>query len=146
MDFKQGNQPVNWLTSDGDSAQAALRTVWKDDASFKSNLGKAHAVASRLAERAGMSMDELEDMGLGDHALFIRLAAAAHDDLKPMAPPTDGAPLTRSAGVERPAWLTQAEKSQAYTDPRHDDHESTSKAVRDWYAQTYSGDEVQPAQ
>lgn len=140
MEFKQqGPGPVNWFTSDGESAQAALQTVWQGEA-FNSNLGKAHVAASRIAKAAGFTMDQLEEMGIGDNAAFIRMAAAVADLLTP----EPAQPASPGGRVEHPEWLRQAQLSEAYTNPQHADHERVSAEVRGWYEQTYAGDDQQP--
>lgn len=59
-----------------ETAAASLREVWKEQGSFDSNVGLAFKATSALAQKAGVSMDEIEAAGLGNNAAFLRIMAA----------------------------------------------------------------------
>lgn len=59
-----------------EAAQEALRQVWKDDDALKANLKHAFKAASAVAQKAGVSIDDVESAGLGNNPVFLRIMAA----------------------------------------------------------------------
>lgn len=134
-----------WYTDNGEDAKKALSTIWTDDAALTKNAQKALAAATRIAKAAGFTMDELEEMGIGDNAAFIRLAAAAADMLKAEEPPavtpersaSATEPVKPGQHVEPPAWVKTAMLSEAARDEKHPDHARVRGEIRQWFEQTY---------
>jgi len=60
---------------------AALRETWKDDASFSANLKASDRAARQLAEKAGISYDDI-NKAYGNDPKIIRLLAAIGAELK----------------------------------------------------------------
>lgn len=112
-----------------EQATEALQKVWgSDEREFQRNAGLAHVATSAAAERAGVSMDEVEAAGLGNNPVFLRLMASL------------GAEFREDKGAGKTTYSTfgeedirQLEMSEAYSNPRHPDHDKVSQRVKAWY-------------
>ncbi len=118
-------------------ATEQLQKVWgKDEATFHRNAGLAHAGAAAAAERAGVSMDEIEAAGLGNNAVFLRLMSAIGSEFQEDAGP--GKTSFRAFGEDD---VQQLMLSDAYKNPRHPDHAKVSERVRTYFERKH-GKEV----
>lgn len=114
---------------DQQQAMESLQKVWgADDKEFQRHAGLAHVAASAAAERAGVSMEEIEAAGLGNNPVFLRLMSALGSEFKE----DKGAGKTSFSTFGEDDVRT-LETSEAYTNPRHPEHELVSKRVRAYY-------------
>ncbi len=109
-----------------DEAQAteALQKVWgTDEREFKRHAGLAFTAASAAAERAKISMEDIEAAGLGNNPVFLRLMSALGSEFR-----EDKGAGSTSFQVFGEDQVRELETSEAYTNPRHPDHEKVSGA------------------
>lgn len=107
-----------------DSAQtaiASLRETWKGD--FDANMRGAFQAVSSVAEKAGLSFQEVES-AIGNNPVAIRLFAALSKEMR-----EDSTPAAAGASGGQ-GDITALMKSEAYTDARHPDHARVSEQVR----------------
>lgn len=110
---------------DHDACVKAMQGVWKDPAEFKAGFqGAARALQTFAGER-------FERIGarLGNDPDFVWLMAQVGAQIK-----EDTTPGGQTAGG---ADIKALELSEAYTNPRHPDHERVSATVRAHYERTY---------
>ncbi|MFY3552924.1 hypothetical protein [Achromobacter insolitus] len=123
---------------DQQQATEQLQKVWgKDEAGFKRHAGLAHAGASAAAERAGVSMDEIEAAGLGNNPVFLRLMSAIGSEFQEDAGP--GQTSFRPFGQED---VEQLMLSEAYKNPRHPDHAKVSERVKTFFERKHGKEAV----
>lgn len=104
----------------------ALKEVWPSDAEFNTQVGHA---AKALKEVAGDEFDSL--MGkYGNDPDFIKIMAQFGREMGEDAPP-DYAPIMPSE------TLDDLMHSEAYSDPKHKDHEKVSAKVRSMFEKKF---------
>ena len=131
--FKLAPQIANGAAIlDKRGATEQLKEVWPTDADFQRNAHLAYAATSAAIERAGVSMEEVEAAGLGNNPTFLRLMAALGGEFQEDQAP--GGTVHKAFGEDD---ITKLETSEAYTNPKHPDHEKVSKQVRSWYERKY---------
>ena len=100
-----------------ESAVSSLKEVWKDD--YSANIKESFRVVNQVAEKAGISYDEVEK-AIGNNPVAIRLFAALGAEMREDATPaaanggTGGGAQTRSEYV--------AENWPAYSNPQDPKH------------------------
>lgn len=87
-----------------EDCNAALAQVWKTPAEQAEGIRGAYRVTEMLASKAGVSFEEIEASGLGNHPLFIRMVAALAPELgEDSSPNTSG----MSSGMSEEDFNTQ---------------------------------------
>lgn len=123
---------------DQQQATEQLQKVWgKDEAGFKRHAGLAHAGAAAAAERAGVSMDDIESAGLGNNPVFLRLMSAIGAEFQEDAGP--GQASFRPFGQED---VEQLMLSEAYNNPRHPEHTKVSERVKVFFERKHGKEAV----
>lgn len=117
---------------DRDGAEQTLKQVWATDSDFKRNTHLAYSATSAAIERSGVTMDEVEAAGLGNNPTFLRLMAGLGAEFQEDRAP--GGAVHKSFGESD---VRQLETSEAYTNPKHPDHDRVSKQVKAWYERKY---------
>lgn len=95
-DLVQGNAA---LTQEECKAQL-METAWKTDAEYQAGIRAASKTFSAFAEKAGVTMEEVEAAGLGDNPLFLRMLAAIAPELGEDRLPNGDAPAGGEQDVE----------------------------------------------
>lgn len=119
-----------------DQCDEYLAQAWTDDKTFSDNKAFAFKGAEVLSKKIGISMEDVEASGLGNHPLFIRMMAAI------------GPELGEDNGVIPDVTQSEAEtaeslmKSEAYMNPKHADHKKVNDQVRAFYAKKYGATPV----
>lgn len=110
-------------------ATEALEKTWgTDQREFQRNAGLAHAATRAGAERAGLSMDEVEAAGLGNNPVFLRLMAAMGSEFQ-----EDTGPGKSGMQVFGEDQVQELMLSEAYRNDRHPDHAKVSERVRAYF-------------
>ncbi|MEC5164058.1 hypothetical protein [Janthinobacterium sp. CG_S6] len=115
---------------DASTAAAELKKTWATDADFTRNVKNAYTGANAAAQKAGMDVNEIMSGPLGNNPHFVRLMAALGPEFQE----------DRAIGGQRmtsDADITSLLTSEAYTNPRHADHERASAQVRGYYERKY---------
>lgn len=112
----------------------ALKDVWKNESDYGQNMGHAYRAASAIADKAGVSFEELEKSGLGNHPVFIRLMASIGPELAEDAPPNDGQGV--SAG-DFDAQVAAIRANPAYNDPKHPEHKQLMQKMEALYTRRH---------
>ncbi|AQG98584.1 hypothetical protein A9R05_06855 [Burkholderia sp. KK1] len=123
-----GGQQLN-----AEQATEQLRATWKDDGEFKKNVGLSYNAASKVAEAAGLTYDDIEKAGLGNNPTFVRLMAAIGPEFSEDSLPNDA----RSAGFATDDEIKQLMVSEANTSPKHPQHKATRARIDSYYARKY---------
>lgn len=114
---------------DQQQATEQLQQVWgKDEKEFRRNAGLAHVATSAAIERAGLTMDQVEQAGLGNNPVFLRMMSALGAEFQEDAGP--GKTTFRSFGEDD---VQQLMLSDAYKNPRHPEHDKVSAQVRGYF-------------
>ncbi|HAU5712389.1 hypothetical protein ABNU44_08605 [Serratia marcescens] len=117
---------------DQEAAATELRGTWKTDAEFQKNIGLAHRAFMSLADPSDQGkMDEI-----GNNPMVIRMLAKIGAEMGEDNPVGTGA-----INLEEQQSIRDLMKSEAYTNPKHADHERVSAQVRAFYQKTY-GDQT----
>ncbi|MCL2899777.1 hypothetical protein [Brenneria tiliae] len=117
---------------DQEAATTALKEVWKTDAEFKQNLGLAYRAFQSLADPA----DQGKINEIGNNPLVIRMLAKVGKEMQ------EDSPAGGEVNLEEQQSIRDLMKTEAYTDPKHADHEKVSARVRNYYAKTYGDSPV----
>ncbi|HID3486904.1 TPA: hypothetical protein ACXE50_005146 [Klebsiella aerogenes] len=116
---------------DAESATTQLREVWKTDAEFNKNIG--------LAFRAFNSLTDEGDRGrideIGNNPLVIRMLAKIGAEME------EDAPAGADSNPAEQQTIRDLMKSEAYMNPKHNDHERVSAQVKAYYQKRY-GDQT----
>lgn len=112
---------------DATKASDELRQVWKTDAEFKANVGDALKAFEKFADPADMArIDEI-----GNNPVALRILAKI------------GKEVQEAGGIPQQGANTGADsvqdlmRSDAYLNPKHPDHKTTSAKVQAFYAKKY---------
>lgn len=111
---------------DAQAGAAELKKVWSTDADFSRNIGNAFAATTAIAAKAGLSIDSIMSSPLGNNPDFLRLMAVLGPELK-----EDNNPGGDVLGSQDAVNDLMA--SEAYTNPRHKDHDKVSAQVRAYF-------------
>jgi hypothetical protein len=112
----------------------ALKDVWKNESDYGQNMGHAYRAASAIADKAGVSFEELEKSGLGNHPTFIRLMASIGPELAEDAVPNGGQGV--SAG-DFDAQVASIRANPAYNDPKHPEHKQLMQKMEALYTRRH---------
>lgn len=116
---------------DADAARTELRETWKTDGEFNKNLGLAFRAFNNLADPADKGkMDEI-----GNNPMVIRMLAKIGAEMGEDSPAGGSDPQEQQA-------IKDLMKSEAYTNPKHADHERVSAQVRAFYQKNYGDQPV----
>ena len=118
------------LRRDVANVQEELRSAWGDE--FGTNLRHAWNAATALAQKANFDLGEM-DRALGNNAAFLRLMAVLGPEIG-----EDGN-VNAGSGTGGVQSIEALETSEAYTNPKHPQHEEVSTRVRNYYARRYPG-------
>ena len=114
---------------DQQQATEQLQQVWgKDEKEFRRHAGLAHTATSAAIERAGLTMEQVEQAGLGNNPVFLRMMSALGAEFQEDTAP--GKSSFRTFGEDD---VQQLMLSDAYKNPRHPEHEKVSAQVRGYY-------------
>lgn len=111
---------------------AALKQSWTDDAAMQLNLQHCWKASAEIAQKVGVSMEEIEKR-YGNDPLFIRMMAAIGPEIG-----EDGN-VNAGSGTGGVQSIEALETSEAYTNPKHPQHEEVSTRVRNYYARRHPG-------
>jgi hypothetical protein len=112
---------------DATQAREQLATVWADEPVMTSNLKHALKAANIAAEKAGLSIEEIDAAGLGNNPTFIRLLAALGPEF------SEDTPINSAGIASKDTTIEELERSEAYRNPKHKDYESVSAQIRRYY-------------
>ncbi|MGP3209122.1 hypothetical protein ACTVPS_02140 [Serratia marcescens] len=114
---------------DQETAAAELRGTWKTDAEFQKNIGLAHRAFMSLADPTDHDkMDEI-----GNNPIVIRMLAKIGAEMSEDNPAGTGGAIN----LEEQQSIRDLMKSDAYTNPKHADHERVSGMIKAFYEKTY---------
>lgn len=115
---------------DATAAKTQLEQVWASQGGFDHQVRNAYQGASVLAQKAGLSIDEImAPTGLGNNVQFLRLMAAIAPEFA-----EDNSPGgTSMGGATNEEKITELMMSEAYKNPKHPEHEKVSTTVRAWF-------------
>lgn len=117
-------------------ATAELKKVWGNESEFKRNVTNAYAGATAIAQKAGLSADEImSPNGLGNNVQFLRLMAAI------------GPEFVEDKAIGATKMTAEADiaglmASPAYTDPKHAEHAQVSARVAEYFKRKHGTDPV----
>lgn len=124
------------LTPEQRQAKGAeeLKQVWKTEADFKAGTREAFKAFSQFGAKAGITLQQIEESGLADNPLFVRLWAAVGPELnEDTTPITDGSP---AAGD----WQEQVTALKAERDalqPKDPRRAQLQTKINDLYTKRY---------
>ncbi len=113
----------------------ALQKAWTTPEAVHNNKIGAYRVFEAFAEKAGVTMEEMEASGAANNPAVMKLLAA----IAPELGEDRGVSGIGSGGQEK---IEDLLVSEAYTDPKHKDHKLVSEKIRKHYASQYGN---QPA-
>jgi hypothetical protein len=116
---------------DAGQAKEQLAAVWKDETEFTSNLKHSWTTTNIAAEKAGLSMDDIEAAGLGNNPTFLRIMAALGPEF------AEDTPINSAGIASKDTTIEELERSDAYRDPKHKDHASVSAQIKRYYEKRY---------
>jgi len=108
---------------DMQEAEAALKEHWKTPAEYSQNLSGAYRMARIASARAGIDLDAVMASPLGNNPDFIRLLSSLAKDYTEDRAESGQAHQARND-------IHALMHTEAYSNPRHPEHELVSRAVR----------------
>lgn len=112
---------------DSQAATAELKKTWATEADFNRNVKNAYVGASALAQKAGMSIDEIMAPNvLGNNVMFLKLAAAIGPEFAEDSSPVGAQQFSQED-------IMALMMSEAYKDPKHPDYAKTSAKVKAYF-------------
>lgn len=111
---------------DADAATAELKKTWATDADFERNVRNAFVGTNALAQKAGLSVDEIMASPLGNDPKFLKLMAAIGPEFKEDSSPGGGQQFSQED-------INSLMMSEAYTNPKHKDHAQTSAKIKAYF-------------
>lgn len=118
---------------DAETCTEELKKTWKSDAEFKQNAALAHRAFTAYADDA----DKAQIDAIGNNPVVLRILAKVGKEMREDTPP-GGQDFTQ----EEAESIRDLMKSDAYTDPKHQDHERVSNRVRAFYQKNYGDQSV----
>lgn len=119
---------------DATAAKTQLEQVWASQGGFDHQVRNAFQGASVLAQKAGISIDEvMAPTGLGNNVQFLRLMAAIAPEFAEDKSPGG----TSIGGGTTEDKVNEMMMSDAYKNPKHPDHEKVSSTVRGFFERKY---------
>lgn len=126
---------------------AALKAVWKDDASFSKNLQLADRAINEFIDKAGLKSEDVHQPyvaeingekvvfpALANHPAFGRLMAAIGPELGEDTSPRN---LAQSVPQDWQAQVDQLRAHEAYANTEHKEHAIVRQKMATLYAQKY---------
>lgn len=117
-----------------DKTTRALKDVWKNETDFGQNMGHAFKAASAIADKAGVSFEELEKSGLGNHPLFIRLMATIGPELSEDAIPSSSGSVN---SADWDAQIAALKTHPGFADAKHPEHKILMAKKDELYRKRY---------
>jgi hypothetical protein len=117
-----------------EEAAADLRTTWSDDASFKANIEGASGAIHVIATKAGLTVEQINEAGLGRNPTFMRLMASLKDEFKPDGSTPQGGAL---AAADFDSKLAALKATPGYDDAKHPDHKKLMEQKQALYDARY---------
>lgn len=117
-----------------EACQQELGKTWATPEAMKAGMSGAFKTFSAFAEKAGVTLQDLEASGAANNPAVIRLLAA----IAPELGEDRGVSGTGAGGNED---ITELLTNEAYTNPNHKDHKLISEKVRRHYERQY-GNEI----
>lgn len=114
-----------------DKAAAVLKDHWKD--AFDAKIGNAWSTTNAIAQATGVSMDEIESSGLGNHPTFLRIVAELNDTF------AEDVSINTTGGAVQQEDIQSMIVSDAYNNTKHPDHTAVSKKVKAYFESKYKG-------
>lgn len=115
---------------DAQAATEELKKTWATEADFNRNVRNAYTGASAAAQKAGIDINDVMNGPLGNNPQFLRLMAALGPEFN-----EDRAPGGASMVSEDDVGKLMA--SEAYSNPRHIDHQKVSAQVKKYYERKF---------
>jgi hypothetical protein len=120
-----------------EAASAALSEVWADKATFDANVRGAYKATAAYAERAGVTMEQIEAAGLGNNPVFARIMAALAPDLGEDTPTP-----VHQTGAGSGFDIAAARSQLLSMNPRDPSYATLRAQVDGWYAKQYGTNPV----
>ena len=116
---------------DAAAVTAELQKTWATEADFKRNVSNAYTGAAAIAEKAGISIDDImAPNALGNNAMFLKLMAAIGPEFREDRLPGGGTAITQED-------INSLLNSEAYTNQKHAEHVKVSEKVRQHFIRKY---------
>lgn len=119
-----------------EECEAELKaTVWKTDAELAAGKRAANRVFNAFAEKAGITMEEMEESGLADNPRFLRFLAAIAPELGEDNLPGD----VPAGGADSEQDILNIQASTAYWDEKDPGHAAARAKVKSYYEKKFPG-------
>lgn len=122
---------------DANAVTEDLKKTWMTKAEFDRNITNSYSGAAAIAQKAGLSIDDVMDpiKGLGNNAMFIKLMAAIGPEFAEDASPGGGEQFTQED-------INTVMMSDAYRNPKHPDHAKISAQVKAYFERKHGTEAV----
>jgi len=111
---------------DANAATEELKKTWATDADFSRNVRNAFVGTSAIAQKAGLSVEEIMASPLGNDPKFLRLMAAIGPEFAEDTPPGGSGQISTED-------IDGLMRSEAYTNPKHADHAKVSAKIKAYF-------------
>ena len=119
-----------------EQATEQLQAKWGTGREFKRHSNLAWTAAAAAAQKSGVTMEEVEQSGLGNHPVFLRLMAGLGSEFQ------EDRPVGGQVQRVTEDSVREMELSEAYRNPRHPQHDAVSKQVRAYYERKHGTEAV----
>lgn len=109
----------------------SLKDLWKGE--YQGNINASYQAAVGFAEKSGVKYEELEQAGLANNPVFLRIMASVGSEMKEAgSAPASGLPIGMNEHD-----LEALMKSPAYLNPKDPQHAAVKAKVTAYYNQKY---------
>lgn len=115
-----------------ESCQKQLGEVWKSPEEMKAGQASAFRAFNAFAEKAGVTLQQLEESGAANNPYVLRLLAAIAPELS-----EDRGANVNNGGGGSASNLQELMAHPAYADPKHPEHAKISEQIRKAYEKQY---------
>lgn len=115
---------------DANAATAELKKTWATEADFNRNVRNAFVGTNALAQKAGLTVDEIMNSPLGNDPKFLKLMAAIGPEFSEDSPP-GGQQMTSQEDID------SLMRSEAYSNPKHADHAKVSAKIKSYFERKF---------
>ncbi len=117
-----------------DQAKAELATAWGGPEKLAENLPLASQAVAAAAQKAGLTVEQVNEAGLGRNPTFLRLMAALGPEFKPDGATPIGVALNAS---DFDTQLAEIKAHPGFADDRHPEHKALMAKKAALYEKRY---------
>jgi hypothetical protein len=126
-----------------EAAKAELTTAWGGEANFAPKIQAASEATATIAAKAGISIEQINESGLGRNPTFLRLMESISADFKGDGPTPGGGSAIAAGDFD--TQLAEIKAHPGYADAKHPEHAALMARKQALYDRRYPAKGTPPA-